>query len=385
MENGISVELFEKDGMLMARSPDGSEYLYADIMRHNNPGFDFDDYTGAPLPVVPGANFPEGQAPRENRFGDVAERYGNEDLAAARGLLSGETNLYDALPESMRGGMMEPINRTIMDAADIGAGLLSGGYGLGQKGAAYLAEILASGTESEKRLARDMIGGAEVAGIGPEARMLGAISEAGGRAAAISGVADRLNQPGAVPAMGSNFGQGWQDFSHWTRSQDKFDAFNPEASTGSTSRLGPHIGTRQAAEDRAAGYGDVQGRFMDLKADTSKPFLNPLTGKPWSEMDIEMFISQVADENKMDRREVPPFMRQRLAEQGYTSIPYINDVEDPGSVSHIMLVDRPKGSDAVLRMSDAAFDPRKRTSPNLMAGLAGLGLIPLMGQQEGPQ
>lgn len=384
MENGVTLDLFLKDGMLMARAPDGSEHLYADVMRHNNPGSDFDDYTGAPLPVVPGTSFPEGQAPRDNRFGDVAERYGNEELQTAKGLLGGSVNLYDALPESMQGGMMEPINRTIMDAADIGAGLLAGGYGLGQKGAAYLAEILASGTESEKRMARDMLGGFEGSGFGAEGRMLGSIAEAGGRAAAVRGAAERLNQPGTVPVMGSNFGQGWQNFSHWTRSADDFSQFDPEKSTGSTSRLGPHIGTRKAAEDRAAGYGDVPGRFMDLKADTSKPFLNPKTNSPWNEFDIEMFISQVADENKMDRREVPPFMRRALAEQGYTSIPYVNDVEDPGSISHIMLVDRPSGSDAVLRMSDAAFDPKKRTSANLMASLAGLGLIPMLGQ-EGPQ
>ena len=181
------------DGVAMFVTPDGREYRYSDIMRHNNPGSDFDDYTGAPLPVVPGANFSESQPLRENRFGDVAERYGNEELAAARSLLSGETNLYDALPESMRGGMMEPINRTIMDVVDIGAGALSGGYGLGQKGAAYLAEMLASGTESEKRLARDMIGGFEGAGFGAEGRMLGAIAEAGGRASAIRALEDVPN------------------------------------------------------------------------------------------------------------------------------------------------------------------------------------------------
>lgn len=181
------------DGVAMLVTPDGREYRYSDVMRYNNPGSDFDDYTGAPLPVVPGASFPEGQAPRDNRFGDVAERYGNEELQTAKNLLGGSVNLYDALPESMQGGMMEPINRTIMDAVDIGAGILSGGYGLGQKGAAYLAEILASGTESEKRLARDMLGAFEGSGFGAEGRMLGSIAEAGGRAAAIRGVEDIPN------------------------------------------------------------------------------------------------------------------------------------------------------------------------------------------------
>jgi len=98
--------------------------------------------------------------------------------------------------------------------------------------------------------------------------------------------------------------------------------------------------------------------------------LNPVTGKPWTEMDLEMFISAVSDTNSMDRRLVAPFIRERLAKEGYTSIPYMNDVEDAGSVSHIMLADRPTGSDAVLRSRFAKFDPAMRASKNISAGVA---------------
>lgn len=121
------------------------------------------------------------------------------------------------------------------------------------------------------------------------------------------------------------------------------------------------------------GWDEPKGFTMPLKANLSAPFNNPSTGEPWTELDLEMFISALADEHGIDRRDVPLFMRQKLAGRGFTSIPYINDVEDPGSISHIMLTDRPVGSDAVVRSRFARFDPLNSTSKNLSAGLAGVG------------
>lgn len=135
-----------------------------------------------------------------NRFGDVAAMYGNEEIRGGLDLaFDPNVSLYGALPASMQGGMMEPINRQIMRALDVPLGLLGAAWGLGQKGIALGAEAVASGTESEKRLARDLIGGAEIAGVGPEGRMLAAISEAGGLGAAARTVAERANQPGRMP------------------------------------------------------------------------------------------------------------------------------------------------------------------------------------------
>jgi hypothetical protein len=48
----------------------------------------------------------------------------------------------------------------------------------------------------------------------------------------------------------------------------------------------------------------------------------------------------------------------------------MNDVEDAGSVSHIMLTERPASSDAVLRSRFAKFDPAMRNAKNLSAGVA---------------
>lgn len=137
---------------------------------------------------------------RPNRFGDVAAMYGNQDIRGGLDLaFDPNVSLYGALPASMQGGMMEPINRQIMRALDVPLGLLGAAWGLGQKGIALGAEAVASGTESEKRLARDLIGGAEIAGVGPEGRMLAAISDAGGLGAAARTVAERANQPGRMP------------------------------------------------------------------------------------------------------------------------------------------------------------------------------------------
>jgi hypothetical protein len=181
---------------------------------------------------------------------------------------------------------------------------------------------------------------------------------------------------GAPAANAAPFGKDWSDVYHWSRSPDDFSEFDLNQSKSAMSQLGPHVGTPQAAEARYMGFAKPEGVppalgfTLPMKADLSKPFLNPVTGKPWTEMDLEMFISAVSDANNMDRRLAAPFMRERLAKEGYTSIPYMNDVEDAGSVSHIMLADRPTGSDAVLRSRFAKFDPAMRASKNISAGAA---------------
>lgn len=182
----------------------------------------------------------------------------------------------------------------------------------------------------------------------------------------------KVSDPAAIsPAFGEN----WTDVYHWSRSPENFDTFDAEKSTGSTSRLGPHVGTKKAAEDRFKSWDEPKGFTMPLKADLSRPFNNPQTGSPWNELDLELLISAMADDHGINRRDVPPLMRQKLAQEGFTSIPYMNDVEDAGSVSNIMLTDRGEASDAVLRSRFAKFDPRSSKLSNLSAAAAGTGLL----------
>lgn len=140
-----------------------------------------------------------------NTFGDVASQYGNEYISGGMDLaFNPNVSSYDALPQSMQGGFMEPFNREVMSILDLPLGLLSGVYGLAQKATALGAEAIGSGTQSEERLARDWIGGVEGSGFAPEGRMLAAIADAGGIGAAGRKIAERANQPGPVPTMYSN-------------------------------------------------------------------------------------------------------------------------------------------------------------------------------------
>lgn len=235
----------------------------------------------------------------------------------------------------------------------------------------------ASGYERVAALGDMLSGVAGVAGPAAVAKRVGAPA-----ASAVADMARKyaVDEAGSLPGMGSGqperFGENWNDVYHWSRSPEGFSEFDPDKSKSAMSQLGPHVGTQGAAEARYMGFANPDetpaalGFTMPLKADLSKPFLNPATGKPWTEMDLEMFISAVSDVNNIDRKLVAPFMRERLAKEGYTSIPYMNDVEDAGSVSHIMLTERPANSDAVLRSRFAKFDPAMRNAKNLSAGVA---------------
>ncbi len=183
------------------------------------------------------------------------------------------------------------------------------------------------------------------------------------------------------------FGEDFSEVTHWSRAEAPFDRFDPDRSTSALSQLGPHVGTPEAAAARRASFPEgTPGFMMDLRADLSRPFNNPQTNEPWLELDLELFASRIADEHDIPRREVAPLMRRRLAEEGYTHVPYINNVEDVGSLSHIILVDRPPTSDAVLRRSDAAFDPARSKLPDLLAGGAGaaVGLSMMDDMPDGP-
>lgn len=184
-----------------------------------------------------------------------------------------------------------------------------------------------------------------------------------------SAAASNLRKGGGLdPATPtSNFGEDWSDVNHWSQSNDYFDDFDFNKMKTGTSNLGPHVGTAAAAEARKLGVeGQTGGLTYPLKGDLRKPFNNPKTGRIWEESDLEEFLSNVADENNLDRSlEAPKFMRQRLAAEGYTNIPYKNGVEDIDSTSNIMLIDRPNKSDAVLRNDDARFDNSNRSLRNL--------------------
>lgn len=378
MDETTEVDVFEDGGVLMLRYPDGSVEAYDDYMRRTEPGMSYDNATGELIVATPAsaeaASRPAaGIAP--DVFGDTTKEMARPYFEAAADLAStaGRRPTYFEQP------FMQGLERTGQYIGDMGLAGMNAALGGVYGGAGLLGEAFGGDTSNERRLARDLATMFDVAGPAPEGRALGILTDAAmtGRVAPSRGEF-LAGESGAMPVP---FGKNWSDVYHWSRSPEVFSEFDPSASTSAMSQLGPHVGTRQAAEARYMGYAKSDGAppplgfTMPLKADLQKPFMNPSTGEPWSEMDLEMFISAVADEQGIDRRSIAPFMRQKIAEQGYTSIPYRNDVEDAGSLSHIMMTEGRPG-DAVLRSRFAGFDPSKRNLKDLSASLAAAG-IPL--------
>lgn len=161
----------------------------------------------------------------------------------------------------------------------------------------------------------------------------------------------------------------------------------------------------------AAPYAVVpnDGSMLELAANLEKPFLygdadalatewgTPRAGwwkdtpnnERWTETDInraldDMLANAPFPDGVLSREARMAFLRQELARRGFTHVPYRNSVEDIGSTSHVMLTDRPKGSDAVLRDRNAVFHPALAHLPNLTAGVGGLSLGALLagGREE---
>jgi len=126
------------------------------------------------------------------------------------------------------------------------------------------------------------------------------------------------------------------------------------------------------------------GGSIPLKADLSKPLLNPKTKKPFTEYDLNEYQADqyskykgeyfdasdiLGEDPRVDIQDVKKFMRQHakdLAAEGYTHIPYENAVEGVGDLSYVMLVDRPKGSTKVLQSPAAKKDPAKFDDSDFM-------------------
>jgi len=177
-----------------------------------------------------------------------------------------------------------------------------------------------------------------------------------------------------------------QDVYHYTRSpeitNDVFDA-NLAFAGNVKDRLGIHVGTQKAAEDRFKAFVgedmDLARKSMDalnqeggmtlpLKARMDKPFLAG-DGKPFDEFQLSDFINNYADQiGETDRAVVADRLRKDLTDAGYTHVPYINAIEDPNSISAIMLTDRTAGDPAVLRSRYAAF--QDEYDPSIMAANA---------------
>ena len=191
-----------------------------------------------------------------------------------------------------------------------------------------------------------------------------------------------------------------QDIFHSTQSPTGIKAFKAKigSGTGWHDLPGPHVGTLDAATRRATDLAgpdfkpsiaydrktgvefpdrvELASSIMPLRMRAEKPFLDP-QGKPFGEREFGREVRNWAEENGYFTQGAGPraatqkkaakeaFAKKLLAE-GYDVVPYINEVEDAGSLSYLVL------NPNRLRSKFAKFDPKKLNSANLSAGLAGL-------------
>ena len=126
------------------------------------------------------------------------------------------------------------------------------------------------------------------------------------------------------------------------------------------------------------------GGSIPLKANLSKPFLNPKTDKPFTESGLNDYQAEqysifkgenftaddiLGEDPRVNVQDVKQFIRshaKELAAKGFTHVPYENVVEGVGDLSYVMLIDRPKDSAAVLKGKFGKNDPTQRTNPDIM-------------------
>ena len=114
---------------------------------------------------------------KDNRFGDVAANYGNELLDMSKAIAGNAGDLSFSGFREAAPDMLEPYIRAAGYFPDMAFAGLLGALGAAEKGIAAGAEILSTGnTSDEKRLARDLLGMAEAAGVNPEGRMAGILA-----------------------------------------------------------------------------------------------------------------------------------------------------------------------------------------------------------------
>ena len=201
-------------------------------------------------------------------------------------------------------------------------------------------------------------------------------------------------------------------FTKFDKSKQAFYDFGPHVSStskGAQDRFVSQVGgvTTKDGELIFKTDSDLKGGSIPLKADLSKPFNNPKTGKPFTEEELNIFKASEIDkilkkegfkdtfttedlflntldgssgqkdffraiDNTSDIRELINKVSQNLAKDGFTHVPYVNAFEDKGQLSFEMLVDRPKGSTKVLQSPFAKKDPAAADDADFMKADGGV-------------
>jgi hypothetical protein len=169
---------------------------------------------------------------------------------------------------------------------------------------------------------------------------------------------------------------------HTSRNADDITSFHKgDDAVSPFDAIGVHAGTQKAANHRYESANkyrheeDKKGATYPLIINKDRLFLSP-DGGPWEEEALSEFLNNYQFTQPEGLRGSKDSLRQSIWSK-YDAIPYINDVEDAGSISYIV---PPQN----IRSVNAAFDPAKRESSNILSGLgaAAIGAGALTSEEE---
>ena len=177
MDETTEVDVFEDNGVLMLRYPDGSVEAYDDYMRRTEPGMSYDNATGELIAATPASAeagmMPGGEAAPDT-FGDTTSRMASPYFEAAADLAS----TAGRRPTYFQNPLMQGLERTGQYIGDMGLAGVNAALGGVYGGAGLLGEAFGGDTQNERRLARDLAAMFDVAGPAPEGRALGLLTDA---------------------------------------------------------------------------------------------------------------------------------------------------------------------------------------------------------------
>lgn len=165
-----------------------------------------------------------------------------------------------------------------------------------------------------------------------------------------------------------------KDVYHFSKTGADIKEFVPGMQDLSPFGIGTHVGTKEAALDRFLKTTQT-GATYPLKIKTERQFLNK-EGKPFPEeqlsIELRKLIQKIGDDKGIDIQKLPYKEQNKMLSdymwKKYDAIPYVNDVEAPGSISYIVPSEN-------IRSRFAQFDPNKVGSKDILAGVLPLGLL----------
>ena len=172
---------------------------------------------------------------------------------------------------------------------------------------------------------------------------------------------------------------GGKEMTHFSRHGGDFSVLDSgQYAQAPFDAVGTHVGSKEAALERfrnTIGTTDqIKGVTYPVNMLGKNPLMNP-EGHAWTEDELSAFLRKEGGHNvqgNLTYSQMNAELRKKLFEdQGYTSIPYVNEVENKGVISHIVPPEN-------LRSRFAAFDPWRKTAaiaatmgvaaPDLLAG-----------------